>query len=413
MKQTALSQSEQLIYQAYLQRSGERAADKWLRTHLASKPSWAEATATQQPTQQPDVFSAPSEAGLEPPAPHWSHEQATELLEPHRKALGAAYKSLHFIARWSLEHATEDDPAPHLMTCYWTLEEALGVSSKTVYRHLISNTQPWSETVAKFIDVRQNYGKWLDGWDEAGNDKTRPCITSLVIRFFPKTRLSQNARVTRWAERDLVAESDAGRTRPTRPAQEKRRYQRQNPQMSMYSSIKEKAAENNWLLAHIGLTVSAQPKKQDLGNLYTDIPNSLVLDVLTSDLHIAEEGARARGASVRRARSLWVDSSAQMLAARFGDEKPLDRHVHKHHITKADGFTDLWRRALWTALKAELYGGTNRGWILINHVIETVEEGKRLCVKNPNAYAWSLVREELGALRRDFGSGVVGLANSD
>ena len=411
MRNAALNQSEQLIYQAYIERSGKNAASKWLETYLANKPSSMEAsdsTTRSQPVAQPDIFLEPAETALEPPALHLSHVQATQLLEPHREALGAAYKSLHFIARCSLEYATDDDPAPHLMTCYWTLEEALGLSGKTVWRHLIDKDQAWSETVAKFIDVRQNFGKWLDGWDKLGNDKYRPCITSMVIRFFPKTRLSPNARVKRWGERDLLEESDAGRTRPTRPKVEKRRYGRLTPQMSVYRSVKEKSQEKNWLIAKLGLTVSAQPKKQDLGSIYTDIPNSVVLDALTGDLHIAVEKARVRGASVRRARSVWVDTSAQFLAARFGDAKPLDRHIHKRHVTRADGFTDLWRRALWTALKAELYGGTNRGWILINHVIEAVEEGKRLGLKNPNAYAWAQVREELEALRRDFGGGVAG-----
>ena len=37
---------------------------------------------------------------------HPSHQAATELLEPYRQALGAAYPTLHLLARWSVENAS-------------------------------------------------------------------------------------------------------------------------------------------------------------------------------------------------------------------------------------------------------------------------------------------------------------------
>src|SRR5690606_18008478 len=115
---------------------------------------------------------------------HESHQRATALLEPHRVALGPAYPTIHLLARWSIEHASEADPAPHLLTTYWSLEEATGRSSRTLMRHLVEPAHPWSETVRKLIDARHNYGEMLVG------DSTRPCIVGTVIRFFPRGRLT-------------------------------------------------------------------------------------------------------------------------------------------------------------------------------------------------------------------------------
>ena len=314
---------------------------------------------------------------------------------------------MHFLARWSLENATEDDPAPHLTTTYWTLEEAVGKSERQLRRYLAEGGHHWSEAVRHFVDVRPNYGERLDGKDELGRDKYAPCITSMVIRFFPRGRQSSEARVKRWGRRDLLAESDEGRTRATRNA-EKGRYRRQMSQMSAYSSMEEKQGENNWLLVKLGKTVSFREKSKDSGSLYADIPRNHVLDALRSDLSLSVENARARGANIKRARSRWVDTAAQVLAARHEDHCPLPHHLSDKHVTHHDGFTDLWRRALWTAVKAEMYGGTSRGWLLIQEMIERVQEAKVAGYKKPSAWAWSKVREELEALRRDYGSGAAG-----
>ena len=350
----------------------------------------------------------PVQSVQEPFLEHESHRKASELLEPHREALGAAYPLLHFLARWSFENATADDPAPHLITTYWTLEEAVGLCERQLRRHLVEPNNPWSEAVSRFVHVDRNYGKRLNGKDDAGKDKLDKCITNLVIRFFPKGRYSERARIRRWAKRNLLAESDAGRTRATRNTV-KVRYSRNIGQMSAYSSLEESTSENNWFLAKIGKTVSYQPKSKDFGNLYADIPRNYVLDALRTDLNLSVEGARARGANIKRARSRWVDTAAQVLAARHEDHRPLPHHLSDKHITHYDGFTDLWRRAIWTAVKAEMYGGTPRGWLLIQEMIERVQEAKVAGYKKPSAWAWSKVREELEVLRRDYGSGAAGV----
>jgi len=349
----------------------------------------------------------PLQSVQEPFPQHPSHTAATELLEPHREALGAAYPLLHFLARWSVENATEDDPAPHLMTTYWTLEEALGLCERTLRRHLVEDKHRWSEAVRHLVDVRPNYGERLDGKDELGRDKYAPCITSMVIRFFPRGRCTEQARVKRWGRRDLLLESDEGRTRATRNV-EKRRYSRKDGQMSGYSSVEEKQGENNWFLVKLGQTVSFREKSVDSGSLYADIPKNHVLHALRADLSLGVENARARGANVKRARSRWVDTAAQVLAARHEDHRPLPQHLSEEHVTHWDGFTDLWRRVLWTAVKAEMYGGTPKGWLLIQEMIVRAQEAKKTGYKKPSAWAWSKVREEMEALRRDYGSGAAG-----
>ena len=380
--------SIELIVEGLRRQHGSVYADRWLR-------------------DQHTTFE-PVQSVQEPVLEHESHTAASELLEPHRKALGAAYPLLHFLARWSLENASEDDPAPHLMTTYWTLEEAVGLCERQLRRHLIEDVWRWSETVSHLVDVRPNYGERLNGKDDDGKDKLDSCITSMVIRFFPKGRFSERARVRSWAKRNLLAESDAGRTRATRNVQ-KARYSRSSGQMSAYSSVEEKQGENNWLLVKIGKTVSYQPKSKDFGNLYADIPRNYVLDALRSDLSLSVENARARGANIKRARSRWVDTAAQVLAARHEDHRPLPHHLSGKHVTHYDGFTDLWRRAIWTAVKAEMYGGTTRGWVLIQEMIERVQEAKVAGYKKPSAWAWSKVKEEMEALRRDYGSGAAGM----
>ena len=215
----------------------------------------------------------------------------------------------------------------------------------------------------------------------------------------------------RWGRRDLLSrQSDEGRTRPTRQSVQNIRYQRKTGLMSGYSSLKEQSVENNWLMVKLGQTVSeraGQPK--NCGSLYADIPKNHVLDALRSDLRLALEQTEARGGSITRARTKWVDTAAQVLAERHGDHKPLPHHAHAKHTTHHDGFTDLWRRMLWTAVKAELYGGTTRGWTLVRQMVTLAGEGRELGVAKPSAWAWVQVREEVNSLRRDYGSGRAGV----
>ncbi len=55
-----------------------------------------------------------------------------------------------------------------------------------------------------------------------------------------------------------------------------------------------------------------------------------------------------------------------------------------------------------------MYGGTTKGWVLIQEMIERVQEAKVAGYKKPSAWAWSKVKEEMAALRRDYGSGAAG-----
>ena len=396
--------SLQRIAESMRERYGEVFAARWLEAQGSVQRR-------NRPGQGAGFPPAPSQAVQESFLKHESHRGATELLEPFRAALGAAYGVIHLLARWSLEHATERDPAPHLMTTYWVLEEATGLSERTLRRHLVEGGHPWSDAVRSLIDVRHNRGPMLDGKDERGEDAHRTVITSMVIRFFPKTRLSHNARVKRWGRRDLLADADEGRTRFTRPdvGAEKKRYARKKPRMSAYSSLREQCVENNWLAVLLNEMVSARAAQiKSCGNLYADIPKNCVLDALRADLRLATETAQARGASVRRARSRWVDMAARVLAGRHGDGRPLPRHEHARFVTHADGFTDLWRRALWTAVKGELYGGTGFGWTLLRRLIHLASDAEAEGKTKPVAWAWVQVRDELEALRRDYGSGTAG-----
>lgn len=287
---------------------------------------------------------------------HESHQRATDLLEPHREALGPSYPTIHLLARWSIEHASEADAAPHLLTTYWSLEEATGKSSRTLMRHLVEPTHPWSATVKSLIDVRHNYGEMLVG------DSRRPCIVGTVIRFFPKGRLTPRARVCRWGERDLIAEADAGRTRPCRP--QSPRYQRRTPRMSAYTALKQQAVRFNWVMIHVGR--SAPEENKNLADLYADIPKQHVLNALRADLAIHLERAEVAGHNLARTRARWTDLAATTLAARFGDHIPRPHaelpspsdglagyrfHAGKVYRVPTDGFTNLWRRALWAGLR--------------------------------------------------------------
>lgn len=341
---------------------------------------------------------------------HASHKQATELLAPYKASLGPAYVVVHLLARWSTELATDDDPAPHLLTTYWTLEEATGKSDRTLMRYLVEDSHPWSETVRKLIDLRHNYGEMVVG------DSRRPCITGTVIRFFPRTRLTPRARVCRWGERDLIAEADAGRTRPCR--QRRSRYQRRIPRMSAYTALKEQAERFNWVMIHVGRP-SARKDKESLADLYADIPKQHVLNALRADLSIHLERAEEAGHSLTRTRARWVELAATTLARRFEDDLPKPHaalptpregihgyrfHYGKAHIVPADGFTNLWRLALWTAIRAGELSGSARGWYYLGRLGVLASEGTQTCKRNPMAWAWTIVkREGFEELLRDYG----------
>ncbi len=389
-----LNPAQQLIYTETAKRHGEVFANRLLASWNAEK----------RPTPSPiEVEPCSASEALKE---HSSHRTAIELLEPYREALGAAYKTLYVLARCSIEQATDDDLAPHLMTTYWTLEEITGLSERTLRRHLIEDGHPWSETVRHLIDVRHNYGIMPQG------EEDKSVITNMVIRFFPKGRLSPQAKVKRWGKRNLIEEADNGRTRATRPRayeEEQRRYARREPLMSASSSVREQIEKHNWFMVKLGQTVPTRAKKKDFGRLYADIPTKHLLDALRADLQLTEENARHRGANVKRARSLWVENAGQLLAKRHGEHCPRPVHEHSKHVTYADGFTKLWQKALWTALRAQLYGGTDVGWRLLGRMILLAEEVKGEGVKKPVAYAWSTVkREGFSELMRDYGEGAVG-----
>lgn len=340
---------------------------------------------------------------------HESHQRATTLLEPHREALGPSYPTIHLLARWSLEHATDTDPAPHLLTTYWSLEEATGKSSRTLMRHLVEESHPWSATVKTLIDVRHNYGEMQVG------DSTRPCIVGTVIRFFPKGRLTPRARVCRWGERDLIAEADAGRTRPCRP--QPPRYQRRTPRMSAYTALKEQAVRFNWVMIHVGR--SAPEENKILADLYADIPKQHVLNALRADLAIHLERAQVAGHSLARARYMWIEFAARTLAHRFNDAAPKPHfsvvaahggvcgyrlHGGKVRAVPKDGFTCLWRLALWAASRAEDHSGSSRGWFFLHRLGVLANEGDQMGIGNPIAWAWTIVnREGFNELIRDYG----------
>ena len=390
-------------------------AQRWLeRQHAAAHPS---------PTSARLHTGAP-ESLQEALQEHSSHRRATELLEPHREALGPAYATVRLLARWSIEHAHTEDPAPHLLTTYWTLEEATGKTERTLIRHLVEDGHPWSAAVRHLIDVRPCYGEMLRG------DHSEPCIVGTVIRFFPKGRLTANARVKRWGERDLIAEADAGRTRPTRMSV-RERFQRRSGRTSAYTALQDQAQAFNWLMVHVDSpVVHANADQEDSGSLYSDIPKKHVLNALRADLNLSTEAAEQRGASVKRARARWVELAGRILAHRFGDDRPprayvstvpegrlphsgdvvgYTEHKGRFYPVHYDGFTNLWRRALWTAIRAELYGRTHEGWRLLERLVNHAHEAQEARKARPTAWAWTVCkREGFAELLRDYWTGAVG-----
>lgn len=193
--------------------------------------------------------------------------------------------------------------ATELLTTYWSLEEATVKSERTLMRHLVEDGHPWSATVRNLIGVRHNYGEMVVG------DSRKPCIIGTVIRSFSKGRLTPRARVCRWGERDLIAEADAGRTRPCRPQPE--RYRRRTPRMSAYTALKEQAETFNWVMIHVGRSLPSENKKSR-ADLYADIPKQHVLNALHADLIVQLERSETAGHNLARARSRnWL---AQWLA---------------------------------------------------------------------------------------------------
>lgn len=275
-------------------------------------------------------------------------------------------------------------------------------------RYLVEDGHPWTETVRKLIDLRHNYGEMLVG------DSHRPCIVGTVIRFFPNTRLTPRARVCRWGKRDLIAEADAGRTRPCRP--QTPRYQRRTPRMSAYTALKAQAGRFNWVMVHVGRP-SAQKDKESLADLYADIPKQHVLNALRADLTIHLERAEAADHNLARTRSRWVELAATTLARRFGDDVPKPHpklpdprygmhgfrfHAGKAYKVPADGFTNLWRLALWTAIGAEQVCDSARAWSLLDRLGVLASEGAQVGKRNPVAWAWTIVkREGFAELLRD------------
>lgn len=260
-------------------------------------------------------------------------------------------------------------------------------------RYLVEEHHPWSATVRHLIDIRHNYGEMLVG------DQRKPCIVGTVIRFFPK------------GHRDLIAESGAGRTRTC--CLQRARYERRIPRMSAYTALREQAELSNWVMIHVG-----QPTpnaSRTLADLYADIPKQHVLNALRADLQIRLE---RQGHNLKRARTLWVDSAANVLAARFGDATPNPHatlptprngihdfrfHAGRTHIVPADGSTGLWRKALWAALKTESATATTSGWWYLDRLCHLAAEGVQLGKRNP--VAWTIVKcEGFAELLRDHGS---------
>lgn len=376
------------LAQALKQQHGAVFAQRWLAEQLSDTrymkpPSDAEDENQEYPT---------SDEALCP-----TYQEAVTLLERDRDALGVAYDSLLLLAWLSLDQASERDPTPHLQTALWVLAEMSGKHPRTLQRHLLEHQHPWSATVSKWLDIRPVYGERLEGIDTTtGEAKRKKRYVGVVYRFFPRTRLSSRARIGRFGARDLIAASDAEQTQFSRPrrVQEKlvrKRYGRGEGLMSSHSSPKLQIYRYNWYIENLSLKKDNFSK--EAVNVCGDIPRRRVLDELLCRREALLCTARERGASLARARSRWVEAAASVLARAFNDH----------------GFTNLWRKVLWTAIKTEMYGGTTAGWRVVQRLVDLADENiHQPGLKRPVACAYARVKEDLDLFARDYGGGRAG-----
>jgi hypothetical protein len=321
-----------------------------------------------------------------------TYKEATALLESDREALGPAYTSLLLLATLSLDQATREDPAPHLQTTLWVISEMGGKSIRTLQRHLLETQHAWSSVVSKWLDIRPVFGTYVAGVDKlSGKAISKPRYVGIVFRFFPRTRQSGRARVGRFRARNLIAASDAGQTRFSRPQEvqervTRERYRRGEGLMSLHSSPREQIATYNWYFENLSLPAATIDRT---ANVCNDIPRRRILGVLLGERKQLLEQTVQRGASSARARTKWVETAAHTLSETFNDH----------------GFINLWRKVLWVATKAELYGGTTAGWRLIQRMIDLADEGKHQPgLRRPVAYAYTQVKEAVEAFDRDYGA---------
>ncbi|MCW5818773.1 MAG: hypothetical protein KIT12_02590 [Trueperaceae bacterium] len=68
-------------------------------------------------------------------------------------------------------------------------------------------------------------------------------------------------------------------------------------------------------------------------------------------------------------------------------------HNGKAYPVPADGFTSLWRRALWTAVRAEEVG-VHAGWWFVERFCTLAAEAGGSGKTNPVAWAWTVVKRE-------------------
>lgn len=156
--------------------------------------------------------------------------------------------------------------------------------------------------------------------------------------------------------------------------------------MSPHSSPKEQIATYNWYLENLSLPAVSKDKP---ANVCNDIQRRRTLDALLSERQQLLAQTTRRGASSARARTKWVETAAYALAETFNDH----------------GFVNLWRKVLWVATKAELYGATTAGWRLIQRMIDLADEGKHQPgLRRPVAYAYTQVKEAVEAFDRDYGA---------
>ena len=362
---------------------GEVFARRWLAERLVIRQSHS---------NTPVETTYEDNAKPEEKTPSLAYKEATVLLESDREALGPAYTSLLLLATLSLDQATREDPAPHLQTTLWVLSEMGGKSVRTLQRHLLETQHTWSSVVSKWLDIRPVFGTYVAGVDKlTGKAKSKPRYVGIVYRFFPRTRQSGRARVGRFRARNLIDASDAGQTRFSRPQEiqeqvTRERYRRGQGLMSLHSSPREQIATYNWYLENLSLPAVTNDRT---ANVCNDIPRRRVLDVLLGRREQLLEQTAQRGASRARARTKWVETAAHVLSETFNDR----------------GFINLWRKVLWVAIKAELYGATTAGWRLIQRMIDLADEGKHQPgLRRPVAYAYTQVKEAVEAFDRDYGA---------